>query len=527
MANLISAPIPNKASPGRHAFVHRGLLLLLVLLTVTLMLGFLILKMHTGKGIPADISLKLYCAAGIKKPVEAAVRDYGEAYGIPIEIQYGGSGTLLGNIEVARTGDLYLAGDESYILLAREKGLVAESIPLARFTPVIAVQKDNPKGIAGLKDLLREDVAVALGNPEAAAIGRITHKVLMRTGLWKDLEKNVKVFKPTVNDLALDVSMGAVDAAVIWDAIADQYEEVDYVADEAFSAATQRVTIGVLKSSDTPAQALRFARFLSARDKGLPLFETFGFKPVDGDVWEEEPTILLYSGAMLRPGVEETLKAFEKREGVTINRVYNGCGILVAQMRSGAEPEAYLSCDLKFMDMVQDRFDPPTVLAENDIVMAVHKGNPKGIGCLEDLAREGLRVGLAHPEKSALGYLTKLLLEGQGLFEAIQKNAVLESATGDFLINQLRTGGLDAIVVYVSNVKSTPENAEKYMDILAVDLPGAKAMQPWAIARDSRHRHLLKRLFEALTSKETQRRFESVGFRWRLEKKEGEASEAP
>ena len=34
---------------------------------------------------------------------------------------------------------------------------------------------------------------------------------------------------------------------------------------------------------------------------------------------------------MLRPAIEETVTEFEKREGVRVSRVYNGCGILATQ----------------------------------------------------------------------------------------------------------------------------------------------------------------------------------------------------
>ncbi len=34
---------------------------------------------------------------------------------------------------------------------------------------------------------------------------------------------------------------------------------------------------------------------------------------------------------MLRPAIEETIQAFEQREGVRVIRIYNGCGILVGR----------------------------------------------------------------------------------------------------------------------------------------------------------------------------------------------------
>ena len=56
-------------------------------------------------------------------------RRYEEAYGVKVMLQYGGSGTLLNNLQLADKGDLYLAADHSYTDIARGKGLIAEELP--------------------------------------------------------------------------------------------------------------------------------------------------------------------------------------------------------------------------------------------------------------------------------------------------------------------------------------------------------------------------------------------------------------
>ncbi|HSA02239.1 MAG TPA: molybdate ABC transporter substrate-binding protein, partial [Candidatus Paceibacterota bacterium] len=212
--------------------------------------------------------LVFFCAAGIKPPVEAVAREYEQAFGIPIQLQYGGSGTLLSNLRVTQTGDLFLAGDESYVKSARELGLMAEVIPLARQRPVITFVKGNPKNIRTLEDLRRPDVRVAMANPDAASVGRTVRDLLERTGQWTALEKSVTVFKPTVNDVANDVKIGSVDAGIVWDATARQYPELDIVSVPLFDPAAETISIGVLKSSRQPDAALRFARYLDAPDKG-------------------------------------------------------------------------------------------------------------------------------------------------------------------------------------------------------------------------------------------------------------------
>ena len=128
-------------------------------------------------------------------------------------------------------------------------------------------------------------------------------------------------------------------------------------------------------------------------------------------MWEESPQAVLFSGAMNRLALEETLRRFEEREGARLTRVYNGCGILVSQMKAGQLPDAYLACDLAFMGQVSDLFLEPLNVSRAGLVILTARGNPRDIRRLSDLARPGLRVGIANPEQSALGDLTVKVLD--------------------------------------------------------------------------------------------------------------------
>jgi len=452
--------------------------------------------------------LLVYCAAGIKPPVEEVARTYEREFGIPVQLQYGGSGTLLGNIRVTKSGDLFVAGDDSFIRIGREQGLVAESIPLAQMHPVIITRPGNPLGITTLADLLR--VSVALANPDAASIGKTTQRILEKEGSWATLKAHAKVFKPTVNDIANDVKLGAVDSGIVWDATARQYPELAVVRVPVFDAAVETVTVGVLTCSRQPTEALRFARYLGARDKGSPLFAQKGYAAGEGDGWAVTPEITLFSGAMLRPGIETTLKEFERREGCRITTVYNGCGILTAQMRTGQRPDAYFSCDTTFMNTVADMYLTPVNVVDNHLMILVAKGNPMGIRTIADLLRPEVRVGLPHHEKSAMGNVAWKMLLDLGVYTQLAANLKVESPTGDFLVNQLRTGSLDAIIACRSNWAGVKD----YLDAIPIEHRLAQMTQPYAVGKETRYRQMMTRLQAALVSAESRKRFELAGFRW-------------
>ena len=450
----------------------------------------------------------VYCAAGLRQPVEAAVK----AYGGEVQLQFGGSQTLLANAELTKKGDLFIPADDSYLTIARTKNLIGESIPLARMAPVLAVAKGNPKGIHGLADLLKSDVRLAQANPDATAVGKLVREALEKHGKWAALKEHTLVFKPTVNEIANDLKLGSVDAGFVWDATVRQYPELEQVSDVHFDVIAN-VPVSVLKSSLLPAAALRFARFLAAPDRGLLEFRKYGYEAVDGDPWEEKPSLVLFGGAMLRPAIEKTITAFEAREGCSVTRVYNGCGILVGQMQAGAKPDLYFACDTQFMSMVKEKFYPPLDVSLNQLVILVPKGNPKGVKTLKDMSKPGLRIGVGHEKQCALGQLTQQTLVQSRLQADVMKNVVVQTPTGDMLVNQLRTGSLDAVIAYISNAVSAADVLEAH----PIDIPCALAVQPVAVARDAGRKQIASRLIEALRSAESRARFEAEGFRWRAD----------
>jgi molybdenum ABC transporter molybdate-binding protein len=458
----------------------------------------------------SDKSLLFYCAAGIKPVVEKVAQNYYKEYGVRVDLQYGGSGTLLSNLRVAKQGDLYLAGDKSYIDEGITFGFIKETQPLASMSPVIAVAKGNPKGIRSIEDLINENIKVAIANPDAASIGRLTKKILTDSGQWKSLKENVTVLMPTVNEVANSIKIGAVDAGIIWDATAKQYEELDFISVTNLNQAVKNITIGVLKYSENPTEALKFLRYLSARDKGLPVFKKLGYRPIKGDIWSEDPQLLFFSGGVNRLAIEQTIRSFEKREGVEIARVYNGCGILVSQMKAGQKPDAYLSCDLSFMTQVEDRFTDITDISRTDIIIATKKGNPLNIQSLQDLTKDGLQIGICNHNQSALGSLTKRLLEEKELWDPVYKNVRSQTPTADLLVNQIRTGSLDAVIVYEANVSKIRDK----LDIVELNDEQALALQNFGISKDSNHQYLMKRLLNALTDGKSKKEYLEHGFSW-------------
>jgi ABC-type molybdate transport system substrate-binding protein len=129
---------------------------------------------------------------------------------------------------------------------------------------------------------------------------------------------------------------------------------------------------------------------------------------------------------------------------------------------------------------------------------------------LSDLTRPGLKLGVANEHQSALGTLTANLLRQNQLFDGVMSNVVVQTPTADLLVHQLRLGGLDAVIVYLANTIA----ASNAIHVVPINLPGAIAVQPLAIGRQTEFPHLLERLAQTLRATESQERFRNNGFRW-------------
>jgi molybdate transport system substrate-binding protein len=484
-----------------------------ILLVLAASLGAITFFHQHSAGPGGESTLTVYCAAGLKQPVEAIAEQYRREFGVEVRLQYGNTGSMLSAIRVAGQGDLFIAADDAALEDARRHDIIREVVPLVTQRPVIAVRRGNPKAIHALDDLRRGDVRLALADPQAAAISR-TARSLLGSG-WTPLLEQAVVTKPTVNEIAVDLSLGAADAAILWDSTVPLFNGLEAVEVPELSSHAESAGAAVLAACAQPGAALRFARYLSAPEKGGAVFQEHGFKPAGGDRWARKPELILYSGAVNRPAVEKLLREFAGREAVTVTTVFNACGILCASMQTmtGAThpqfPDAYYACDLCFVIPVAEHFPEAVLLTETDIGIVVKKGNPRGVGTLADLARPGLRVGLCNAEQSTLGYMTRGLIRSSGLLESVRKNVAVEVPTADFLINQMRAGGLDAAIVYRVNAQLQSE----HLDFLPIQHAGAKAVQPFAVRQGSANRFLAGRLLNFLQTNRAE--FEQAGFLWR------------
>lgn len=482
----------------------------LAVVSVVLVALLLVAVMWKPTTSSAGEKLVVYCAAGIKPPVDAAAKQFEQEYGVQVEIRADASGALVASINEAREGDLFIPADDSFMDIARKGGNIAEAIPLAKLNLVVATPPGNPGKVQTLGDLNNEALRVGVCSAQAA-VGKVAQQFLTDNGMWPVLQKRA-IQKPTVNALALDVQVGQIGAAFIWDAVAKQYK-LDIVPIAGLEKITSTVSVGVLKKTvRNPTLALRFARYLAASDRGGVHFAQQHYQTIKGDIWAWEPTILVFTGGLNRNAIKTTVEEFGVREGIKINTKADGCGNLVSQMKAGERPDLYVACDVSFLnkDVTSNWFDAENKLTTVRIVIITPKNNPRNVKALEDLAQPGLKLGAGRPGAATLGDLTVSLLKSKGLHENVWKNVVKQTPTADMLVPDVVTGALDAAIVYEPNVAKVKNDVL----MLIIPEPLANATQPLAVGAGTLYPQLCYRLKARLMADESRARFESLGFRW-------------
>ncbi len=524
---------------SRRGAISRVLILLIVSILLVVLLGYFALRLRPDahRTTFSQTTVRVYCASGVAQPVEQVINFYNQAYGVNVQIvRTGGSGELAGQIKTEfETGllggaDLYITADDQLLAKAHHEGLVAERLSLAEQKPVIAVATSSNLTIRNLRDLVQmNDIKYGIAS-ERAAIGKLTRRIAKRDGVLMELESNKATDSENVMTLAQALVAGSLDAAVIWDTTVAQINEsngqseqprlkIAAVADP-LNEFQSKIAIGVVSATEAPTECLKFARYLTAPETGKAAFEAFGFAFVEGDSWEEVPEIHLYCGSMFTPVLEEAVRQFASREGVNIYPRWEGCGKLVSSMKSIDDadvfPDAYLACDVIFLEEVIDQFESPTTVSKNQIVMAVSKDLAGEIREPADLLDQDLRFGICDPSQSALGELTKKMLTGEpfvGYYDRLEMKAAVTVDAGPTLMSQLLAGGLDVAFVYRSNVMASDRSLEK-LRIVEIDKRSKNvvATQPWAVSRTTRNPVLMKRFFEWISRPEIKKRFEKFGF---------------
>ena len=223
--------------------------------------------------------LLLFCGAGLRPAAAELIEAFCAEQDASVDSDYAGQEVLLSKIRLAKEGDLFMPGESRYVDLAAEQNLILSRRTVCYFIPTILVQKGNPKRIARLADLLAPGIRLGLGDARSCAVGRLCPDIFEKHGIrWEEVEPKLAFQSATVNELAMQIQAGSLDAVIVWDATAKQYaRHGDPVPIPLSQNTISTVDIAVLKSSAHPTLAKAFLE-LAASDVGRRIFQKHGYQ---------------------------------------------------------------------------------------------------------------------------------------------------------------------------------------------------------------------------------------------------------
>jgi molybdate transport system substrate-binding protein len=174
-------------------------------------------------------TLTAFVGSASKPPMEEAAAAFKEEAGIEVFLNFGGSGTMLSQMELSQSGDLYIPGSQDYMAKAERRDVVdpASVQKIAYLIPVIAVPKGNPRDIQSLADLAEPGVRVGIGNPAAVCLGLYAVEIFDSNHLLADISPNIVVQAESCSKVASLLSLKTVDAVIGWDVF--QYWDPDNI----------------------------------------------------------------------------------------------------------------------------------------------------------------------------------------------------------------------------------------------------------------------------------------------------------
>ncbi len=166
-------------------------------------------------------NLLVFAGAASKPPTEEAAKLYEQKTGVTVELVFGGSGSVLSQMKLAKQGDIYFPGSSDYMEKAKRDGDVfADSEKIVVYLiPAINVTKGNPLGIRTLRDLTKPGLRVAIANPETVCVGVYAVEIVEKefTAAEKAaFRRNVINYTESCEKTATAISLKMADAVIGW-----------------------------------------------------------------------------------------------------------------------------------------------------------------------------------------------------------------------------------------------------------------------------------------------------------------------
>jgi molybdate transport system substrate-binding protein len=255
------------------------------------LLGVIIILAIGGCARQETKTVTAFCGSASKPAMEEAAQAFAEETGIEVYLNFSGSGTMLSQMEISKSGDLYIPGSPDYMLMAENKGVVEpESVKIISYlVPAILVQAGNPKNIQSLADLARPGIGVGIGNPEAVCVGLYAYEILEYNDMLEDIVPNIVTHAESCSKTASLVALKSVDAVLGWRVFSEWHDKIGVVYLEPEQIPRLSYIPGAISTfTENREDAQKFLDFLVSL-RGQEIFGKWGYIATESEVRKFAP----------------------------------------------------------------------------------------------------------------------------------------------------------------------------------------------------------------------------------------------
>jgi molybdate transport system substrate-binding protein len=196
---------------------------LLALILIAALASTFLAGCQTSGTATTTKELSVFAGSASKPPLDEAAAAFEKKTGVKVYLTYGGSGTVLSQMELAKTGDVYIPGSPDYMVKAEKKQVIdpATTKIVTYLIPAICVQPGNPQNIQSLSDLAKPGLKVGIGNPDSVCVGLYAVEILDSSNLLQSVFPNIVTQATSCDATATLITLKSVDAVMGWSVFQD------------------------------------------------------------------------------------------------------------------------------------------------------------------------------------------------------------------------------------------------------------------------------------------------------------------